>query len=112
MAAIILLAIYSILDPARFAFPQCPMKFITNLQCPGCGSQRAMHQLLQGNIFNAFQLNLLFLPALIYAVIGYAGAFFFPATWPVYQRKYYGTKAAYVALGVIVIFWITRNLIE
>src|SRR5688572_26415576 len=31
-------------------FPRCLFFSITSLHCPGCGSQRAIHELLHGNI--------------------------------------------------------------
>jgi hypothetical protein len=30
-------------------FPLCPFRLLTGLTCPGCGSTRAMHQLLHGS---------------------------------------------------------------
>lgn len=48
-------------DPATGGFPACPFRSITGLLCPGCGSQRAVHELLHGNIGPAFHANA-FLP--------------------------------------------------
>ena len=31
-------------------FPVCFFKYVTGLPCPGCGLQRAMHQLMHGHI--------------------------------------------------------------
>ena len=53
-------------------FPLCPFRLLTGLTCPGCGSTRAMHQLLHGHIQAAFMLNPLFviaLPFLFYALL-------------------------------------------
>lgn len=45
-------------NPAHSSlFPPCPVKWLTGLNCPGCGSLRALHQLFHGNILNAFKLN-------------------------------------------------------
>lgn len=44
--------------PDRYVFyPRCALYSLTGLQCPGCGSLRALHQLLHGNFGLAFQLN-------------------------------------------------------
>src|SRR5207245_10112823 len=52
-------------DPSQHAFyPRCQFHALTGLYCPGCGSLRAMHQLLLGHIPTAFHLNALFLLAL------------------------------------------------
>lgn len=40
-------------------FVSCMSKSISGLDCPGCGSQRAFHELLHGNFMKAAQLNLL-----------------------------------------------------
>ena len=47
-------------DPAQHGFyPRCFLRAITGLNCPGCGSMRAIHQLLHGHILVAARLNLL-----------------------------------------------------
>ncbi|MFH0794385.1 MAG: DUF2752 domain-containing protein [bacterium] len=45
-------------DPAhaRF-FPPCLFHRLTGLYCPGCGSTRALHQLLHGRPLQAMSLN-------------------------------------------------------
>ena len=38
-------------DPATSGmFPPCPVHYLTGWYCPGCGSLRAIHQLLHGNL--------------------------------------------------------------
>ena len=45
-------------DPSEQGItPPCLIFTFTGLYCPGCGSLRALHQLLNGNIMNAFWLN-------------------------------------------------------
>ena len=44
--------------PTQFAFyPPCMFHKLTGLNCPGCGTTRALHQLLHGHIGAAFRLN-------------------------------------------------------
>lgn len=38
-------------------YPRCVFKAATGWDCPGCGSTRAVHQLLHGNVAAAFRLN-------------------------------------------------------
>lgn len=61
LAAVLLLAlgpIYFALDPSQSSvFPQCPYLELTGYKCPGCGSQRAFHALLHGDIAEAFRYN-------------------------------------------------------
>src|SRR5467141_5185253 len=44
-------------SPANQFFPKCPFRMITGWQCPGCGSTRALYQLLHLNPIAAFKLN-------------------------------------------------------
>jgi hypothetical protein len=54
-----------LIDPAHSnVFPSCIFRSITGLECPGCGSTRALHQLLNGDVLHAFNLNPLALIAL------------------------------------------------
>ena len=47
--------LYGSVDPENSdIFPSCPFRYATTYQCPGCGSQRAAHDLLQLNIRGAF----------------------------------------------------------
>ncbi len=60
-AVIAILYLYTTLDPddavvGRF-FPKCPVKLLTGLQCPGCGLQRALHSLMQGDVIGALRHN-------------------------------------------------------
>jgi hypothetical protein len=59
-------------DPAKSGiFPPCPLHYFTGLYCPGCGSLRAIHQLLHGNLQAAWAMNPLtcvLLPFLVYGL--------------------------------------------
>lgn len=46
-------------NPSAGGFPACPFRSLTGLLCPGCGSQRAIHELLHGHIGAAFGYNAL-----------------------------------------------------
>lgn len=47
-------------DPADGApFPACPFHALTGLDCPVCGTGRALHRLLHGRLHEAFSLNAL-----------------------------------------------------
>jgi hypothetical protein len=51
------LALY-FLDPTRVPiYPVCTFHRLTGLDCPGCGSLRALHQLLHGQFIAALRLN-------------------------------------------------------
>jgi hypothetical protein len=63
LAALLLFGLASVavlftFDPAQSAFyPRCVLHQITGLHCPGCGSLRALHQLLHGHVLEALRLN-------------------------------------------------------
>lgn len=110
LIGLVLLVIYGTFNPEQFPFPKCPFRMLTGWMCPGCGSQRAMYQLLHGHIEASMRLNPLFLPGIFYILIGYAGPWLFSKSWPEVRRSFYGLKAAYISLIIILIFWIGRNL--
>lgn len=57
--------IYYVLDPATSnVFPQCTFLSLTGYKCPGCGSQRAIHALLNGDVKAAFGYNAMLLVAI------------------------------------------------
>lgn len=46
------------LPPDQYAFwPTCPVFRYTHVQCPGCGTARALAALLRGHLFEALRLN-------------------------------------------------------
>jgi len=55
--------------PAHSSFyPPCVLHKLTGLHCPGCGSTRSAHELLNGHVSEAANKNLLFLIALPFLV--------------------------------------------
>jgi hypothetical protein len=52
------LALLFLFEPGRYNFyPRCLFHKTTGLLCPGCGSLRAVHQLLHGHLIAAFHFN-------------------------------------------------------
>ena len=46
------------LDPVETPFfPRCPLHALTGLQCPGCGTARALHAALHGRFAEALRFN-------------------------------------------------------
>ena len=55
-----ILVLYIFWNPSNSSiFPKCPFYSITGIYCPGCGSQRAAHQILNGNIIEGVRHNYL-----------------------------------------------------
>ena len=62
-----LAAVYFMFDPnTEGMFPKCGFFILTGWKCPGCGSQRALHALLHGDVITAFRLNMWIPVAIIY----------------------------------------------
>lgn len=93
-------------------FPKCPFLMATGYQCPGCGSQRAVHSLLHANIGSALKQNAFMVLAIPYIFLGiylqYLGG---RLRHPGLERVFYGRWSAVVLLVVIIAYWILRNLL-
>lgn len=91
-------------------FAVCMSKQIANIDCPGCGGQRAFHQLLNGNLIEAAKLNVFiyfFAPLLTYI--------FFSVVLKSFNINLpdidISTKGLIIALLLLVIFTIIRNIV-
>ena len=100
-------------DPADEALaPKCPSLLITGYECPGCGSQRAIHDLLHLRIGNAFAHNLLVPIAIPYIILGvYFQYFGGKEKYPKVERMFFGKWAAMAILVIVIVYWILRNVI-
>ena len=90
-------------------FPVCLFRFLTGYQCPGCGSTRALHQLLHGHVIAAFELNPFFLvaiPFLLYALIRYS-VIVMRGGVPAQNRL--PPPYIYALFFIVLSFWIFRN---
>lgn len=62
--------VYTALSPALVPFfPRCFFYGLTGYRCPGCGSQRALHSLLHGDVGTAFSYNAFLLIVLVLMVV-------------------------------------------
>jgi hypothetical protein len=97
-------------NPAQNGFyPLCLFYQSTGLLCPGCGSLRAIHQLLHGNLVVAMHYNLLLVLCLPFGA--WYGARFGIAKWKGEQFHFHVPNAAlWSGLVLLLIFGILRNL--
>lgn len=108
----ILAIVYYRYDPSKYGlFPKCPFYSLTGYNCPGCGSQRAIYNLLHGNFKQAASYNLLLVLSLPLLAVH-----FFCKLKSVIQQKDIRLKLLYnpltpkIIFVVVVIFWIARNI--
>jgi hypothetical protein len=106
------LVIYYQYNPATVTFfPPCPFLLLTGLPCPGCGSQRCLHQLLHGHVVDAFALNPLLVLSLPYLLIGFVVEYSSLRTQlPQFRQMAYGRMAAWVCFGIVLLSWPIRLL--
>lgn len=112
---ITLVVLYKTYNPSEnFYFPKCPFREFTGLKCPGCGSQRAVHNLLNLNISKAFNKNALLVLSIPYILLGILyNSIKKPGEKALEYRKIlFGQKAILIILITIITFWVLRNLIE
>lgn len=65
-------ALLAVVDPNTTHVPLCPLKAITGLDCPFCGSLRAVHALTRFDLGAAADHNLLFTVSVPFLVVGWA----------------------------------------
>ena len=80
-------------------FPQCPVHRFTGLDCPGCGTARAIHALARGDLRSAWHFN-----AIIFAAIPFLAAIVIRPRWA--KRPAIAWSVFAVAVGWMVL----RNL--
>lgn len=109
-AIFIVFFLYGSIDPATSKwFPKCPFYLLTGFKCPGCGSQRAVHQLLHLHIGAAFRCNALlvaFIPLLAFLLSADLLRYRFPKYYLASRKPALG----WTVLAVILLWWVLRNV--
>ena len=102
---------YSFNPTQHSFFIPCPFKYTTGYDCPGCGSQRAIHQLLHLNIGAAFRLNPLLVLSLPLLIIGLGikvWNYLFETTYR--MKLFYSNVFVYGFFLTTILFWVFRNI--
>lgn len=101
--------LYAIVDPAAALFPKCPIKAVTGFDCPGCGSQRAFHALLHGDLAAAWRLNAALFFAVPLIAIYFSASALKSKAPGLYAALSSRTAVAAIAVATVA-WWIMRNL--
>lgn len=100
-------------DPEQSAWlPRCPFHVLTGLDCPACGSQRAIHALFHLRFAEAFVYNPFLLLSIPYAAALVLTAWFDPRDRFARLRRFCQSRP--VVLTYVFLFcawWLLRNLI-
>ncbi len=90
-------------------YPPCPLHATTGILCPGCGSARVLHDLAHGDLIAACGRNIL-----IVAAVPFLGVWALVSLWRGLRHNLPPLQAplgaARVAMIVVLVFWIARNL--
>ena len=90
-------------------FPKCPFYSLFGLKCPGCGTQRAIHAMLNADFASAAHYNALLLVAL--PLIGlYFIADIFKKRWPGFDNALNHPISIAILIVVVVAWVVFRNI--
>lgn len=110
LAIICAASIYFFYDPSQSSlFPRCIFYSLTDLKCPGCGSQRAIHALLHADCATAWRYN-----AALVASLPIIALYLFAELTRNRHIRLYRTlnspTAVWAVLILVIFWWIMRNI--
>ena len=105
--------LYAFLDPyseGQSLLPICPLYKSTGLFCTGCGTQRALHEIYNGQFLSALHQNLLF--TIMYSLCIFD---FFLILLKKEKIRPFTLLSSYkklslVILVIVIVFTVTRNI--
>jgi hypothetical protein len=104
-------AVFFLFNPSQYGFyPRCWLHVTTGLECPGCGTQRALYHLLHGHLAAALRCNALFvlgLPAFTFASARFLARWMATDAMPSVNISLRWIK---LGAGAIILFTILRNI--
>lgn len=103
---IVLVSLYFSYNPSNntHLFPKCPFYGISGLHCPGCGSQRAIHDLMHLRFLDAIGHNLLLMITIFFG----GGLYLYSRSK--FSKLIYHPKSPYIIFSIVILFWVLRNL--
>lgn len=110
VVAILAAIVYFYFDPSSSKlFPRCLFLETTGVKCPGCGSQRAVHALLHGQVGEAWHYNVMLVVAI--PLIGfYLLVSVLQERWQRLYRVLFSRVVLLSLVGLIVLWWVLRNV--
>lgn len=105
------LSLYFFINPSEHDFfPKCPFYSFTGIYCAGCGSQRAIHQIINGNIFTGVRHN--YLLVLVFGVLSYKAIIYLlnKINKKTFSDIFHKPIATKIILVLVLLFWLLRNI--
>ena len=105
--------LYYVFNPSSDSwFFKCPFHLLTGLQCPGCGSQRAIHCLLHGDLMGALHFNAFIIVIIPFLTLMAVGEWYNYHHWFDWANRFINNRYTMIAMGVLTIgWWVVRNII-
>ena len=91
-------------------YPICPFLGLTGFHCPGCGTLRALHQLLHGNIIAALGYNPLTVLSLPFIAYSFTDGVMRAFRIKNLRRVFIPHQYIWALFVGIVAFWLLRNV--
>jgi len=109
-ATLCALGLIYVRNPSIGGYPPCVFHAVTGLYCPGCGSLRALHQLLHGHLLAALDFNPLMV--LMLPVLGYAGLsqLSLAVRGRALPEPVSCARQIWWLFGIIMAYWVLRNI--
>lgn len=113
VAGVVIVVIYGLFDPVVWGsyFPACAIHKVFGISCPSCGTQRALHALLQGDFKEAISYNYFVFVTIAY-IIGLGIASFTYKRDNRLARFFYGYPGAVTYITLYLLWFLLRNLIN
>ena len=110
VALLVFGVIYFAIDPSTsWLFPRCTFLSLTGYKCPGCGTQRAIHALLHGDVAGAFKYN-----ALLLVAIPWIALCLYAESRRLRNPRLYARLNAplliWLFLAMVLLWWLLRNI--
>jgi len=84
---------------------RCPFKYLTGIDCPGCGFQRSVLALISGDLHKSLSLYPSTIPLLIFFAYGIADRFFRLDT-----QNHLIKKTGYIVIGSLILVTYTIKM--
>lgn len=111
IVAIALLCLYILVDPATSRFvPKCPFHYLTGLDCPACGVQRAAHALLHGDIVTALRYNYFLAISIPYLIAVLVTTFGRGRRVQAARHYIQHPTVVLIFLALTIVWWVVRNI--